>query len=232
VKVDKSINLADGFDVSFPILTSDDVVIVAAPVYGGRIPARVADAFRRLNGNNAIAIAMAVYGNRDYDDALLEITDILQDKGFRIAGVGAFIGQHSIFPKVAPSRPDLSDENDLIKFGRDCKAAIANGFDASKVPFIKGNRPYKKIGGVPFHPSAKESECSQCGTCVDACPNGAIPVDKPFSVDTEKCISCGRCIYVCPQHVRKHSGLAYSGMAMAFKAACSKRKEPEWVVAE
>jgi len=228
----KTINLVNGFDVQFPEVAADDVVIVAAPVYGGRIPAQVADALAGIKGFGAIAIAFVVYGNRDFDDALLEITDILHDNDFKIVGAGAFIGQHSIFTKVASSRPDLSDENQLIKFGIECKNTIRNGFDTTQVPYIKGNRPYKKFGGVPFHPKAKEADCQQCGNCVEVCPEGAIPADKPFTVDADKCISCGRCITVCSQGVRKYSGIGYSAMELTFSAAFSKRKEPQWVVAK
>ena len=69
-----------------PDLTEKDIVIIASPVYGGRLPIQVSDALQRLNGNNARAIAIVVYGNRDYDDALLELTDILSAKSF--SGLG------------------------------------------------------------------------------------------------------------------------------------------------
>lgn len=227
-----SINLADNFNVTFPDFTSTDIVVLAAPVYGGRLPGQVASAFERLKGNNAVAIAIAVYGNRDYEDALLELTDILHDKGFRIAGAGAFIGQHSIFPKVAKARPDLSDEQDLVRFGMECKAAIMKGFDANNIPFIKGNRPYKVSAGVSISPKAKEADCIKCGKCVAKCPVDAIPADTPFDTDTTKCISCGRCISVCAKGARRYSGFSYSLIGLIFKAAFSKRKEPQWVVAK
>ncbi len=227
-----SINLADDFNATFPDFTSNDIVVLAAPVYGGRLPGQVASAFERLKGNDAVAIAIAVYGNRDYEDALLELTDILHDKGFRIAGAGAFIGQHSIFPKVAKARPDLSDEQDLVRFGMECKASIMKGFDASNIPFIKGNRPYKVSAGVSISPKAKEADCIKCGKCVAKCPVDAIPADTPFDTDTTKCISCGRCISVCAKGARRYSGFSYSLIGLIFKAAFSKRKEPQWVVAK
>ena len=205
-----SINLADDFNVNFPDITAEDTVVVAAPVYGGRLLTQVASAFRRLKGNDAIAVAIVVYGNRDYDDALLELTDIMHDDGFRIVGVGAFIGQHSIFPKVANARPDFSDEQNLIKFGRECKTTIVKGFDADSIPFIKGNRPYKKAAGAPLYPKAKETDCIKCGMCVAKCPVGAISADTPFVTDITKCVSCGRCIYVCSKSARHYSGFSYS----------------------
>lgn len=225
-----AINLADGLNVELPDFSSDDIVIVAAPVYGGRLPERVAEVFSRLQGNNAIAIALTVYGNRDYDDALLEISDILKDKGFRIVGAGAFIGQHSIFPKVGTGRPDKQDEQELVNFGIACQKAIdENSFRNLN---IKGNRPYKKIAGVPVHPKGNPADCVKCGKCASSCPVNAINPDKPWETDNDKCLTCGRCIVVCPRNARRNSGIAYNIIAALFKAGFSKRKDPFWTTGD
>ena len=39
---------------------------------------------------------IAVYGNRDYDDTLLEMKDILTERGFTVIAGLAAIAQHSI----------------------------------------------------------------------------------------------------------------------------------------
>ena len=72
-----------------------------------------------IHGNNTPAVAVCVYGNRDYDDALLEIKDTLNGNGFRTFAAGAFIGRHCIFPKVAEGRPDASDLEKLPHSARD-----------------------------------------------------------------------------------------------------------------
>lgn len=224
------LNLADNLKTEFPEFMTDDVVVVGVPVYGGRIPAVVADALSHLKGNGAAAIALVVYGNRDYDDALLELTDILTDRNLHVVGAGAFIGQHSIFPKVGASRPDRSDEQCLIRFGKECMTAISERRCGSEVPYIKGRRPYKQSAGIVLAPEAKEPDCVKCGACARKCPVGAISVEAPWITDTAKCISCGRCITICSQKARKHSGLRYSIFGAIFKACFSKRKEPEWIV--
>ncbi len=231
-KPDYTINLADDPNPMFPEISDMDVAVIAVPVYGGRLPHHVATALTKLKGNNATAVAIVVYGNRDYDDALLELTDILHNNNFRIAGAGAFIGQHSIFPKVAKSRPDLADEQKLMQFGEECKEICSKGVGQESLPSVKGKRPYKIPKGVPLHPTSDENGCTKCGKCARNCPVDAIPVDKPFVTDTTLCISCGRCIMVCPNGSRRYSGATYSLAGLIFKAAFSKRKEPEWAISE
>ena len=223
-------NLADDLDAPFCDLDEGDVVVVAAPVYGGRIPAQAADSLKRLHGNGATAIAAVVFGNRDYDDALLELTDLLGDRNFRIAGAGAFIGQHSIFPKVGVARPDAEDEKQLLAFGEACRRTVDRHVGTYSSLQIKGKRPYKQYGGVPLYPSAKADDCVKCGQCVAVCPTGAISADRPYATDSKACISCGRCIGACSTGARRHGGAMYRIFGKIFELCCSKRKEPEWTV--
>ncbi len=223
-------NLADDIDMSFPDFSGEDVVLVASPVYGGRLPEQVSRALQRISGHDAKAIAIVVYGNRDYDDALLELTDLLRSASFRIIGQGAFIGRHSIFPKVGESRPDADDITQLHEFGKECRNAILSD-TLFGLPSPHGKRPYKKAAGVPLHPHAEINVCTRCATCASRCPVGAIPRDRPYSTDNKACISCGRCISVCPHGARRYSGIAYTIIGALFKAAFSKRKHPRWEVA-
>ena len=49
----------------------------------------------RLQAHNTPAVCVVVYGNRAYDDALLELKDILTERGCRPIAGAAFIGEHS-----------------------------------------------------------------------------------------------------------------------------------------
>ena len=123
-------------------------------------------------------MAIAVYGNRDYDDALLELSDILSKNGFQVLSAGAFIAQHSIFPKVGAHRPDTEDFHQMNVFADETKKII--GKDAAKLlPIhIRGNRPYKIPGSIPIYPSGTKS-CMECGKCATLCPTQAIPKTQP-----------------------------------------------------
>ena len=198
-----------------------DTALLISPVYAGRIPAMAADLFRQIDGRGMKAIVAVVYGNRDYDDALLELADIAAGDGFEVIAAGAFIGRHCIFPKVAAARPDVSDiaaATDFIKRARESgKLNISE---------IKGSRPYKKPGAVPLRPQTDKSECRACGVCARECPAGAIdPVT--LATDKEKCITCCRCIAVCGSHARKFKGIMYAAVGKVFCAQNSKRREPE-----
>lgn len=120
-------------------LIDGDTVLLISPVYAGRIPAMAADLFRQIDGHGMRAIVAVVYGNRDYDDALLELADIAVNDGFDVIAAGAFIAQHCIFPKVANGRPDASDLAVAADFMERAKES-----DKLDISTIKGTRPYKK----------------------------------------------------------------------------------------
>ena len=201
-------------------LIEGDTALLLAPVYAGRIPAMAADLLGQIDGRGMKAIVAVVYGNRDYDDALLELADIATKDGFEVVAAGAFIGQHCIFPEVANGRPDKSDMEIAADFIRRAKQSAGMNLSV-----IKGNRPYKKPGAVPLKPQSQK-DCIACGACARECPTGAIdPVT--LATDKEKCISCCRCIAVCSSHARKFKGPIYAAVGKIFRIQNSKRREPE-----
>lgn len=202
-------------------LVDGDTVLLIAPVYAGRIPEMAAKLFSQIDGHGMKAIVAVVYGNRDYDDSLLELADIAIADGFEVIGAGAFIAQHCIFPKVANGRPGNSDLAKAIDFIRRAKQSGKLDMDT-----VKGNRPYKKPGAVPLRPQTDEKECRSCGLCVRECPTGAIdPVT--LTTDNDKCITCCRCIAVCSTNARRFKGIMYSTVEKVFCAQNSRRREPE-----
>ncbi|MDE5930145.1 MAG: 4Fe-4S binding protein [Muribaculaceae bacterium] len=211
------------------IEAADDISVFVAPVYAGRVPALAAERFMAVNGHGQKAIAIAVYGNRDYDDALVELCDIISARGFKLIAAAAFIAQHCIFPKVATDRPDASDETKLARFASLVRERIGSG-TLLDLKTVKGNRPYKKPAGVPLHPQADKKKCNDCGTCAAQCPTGAIDASDPKKTDAKLCIACCRCINVCPQDARSFAGMLYKVAGWKFCKDNSRRLEPEWFV--
>ncbi len=209
-------------------MEKNELLIAGVPVYAGRIPANIAEAFNKFKGNETPAIIVCVYGNRDYDDALLELKDIVQGNGFKVIAAGAFIGQHSIFPEVGKGRPDGKDMDAMREFANQSIRLLKSTEDIASLPdiVVKGNKPYKTPGKIPLQPKGN-SKCNTCGICVKQCPVQAIPATTPRKTIKEKCISCARCIVVCPQDARHFGGLLYKIAGKKFVKAYSTRKEPE-----
>lgn len=206
---------------------SDDVIIVGMPVFGGRIPNICVEMLRGIHGNKTSAIAVVSYGNRDYEDALLELQELLEKKGFIVIGAGAFIARHSIFNKIASERPDNNDIIGIEKFSLDCVnkiEMIPNNY--SQKLNIKGNHPYKVYNVIPLIPTG-DSECNNCGLCVKICPVNAISSESPRETNEKRCISCTSCISVCPQKARYFSGEKYKISENIIEKKCLERKEME-----
>jgi len=204
---------------------ADDIVLLATPVYGGRVPALAAERLSRVKGCGQRAVVAVVYGNRDYDDALLELCDIAAGQGFAIVTAAAFVAEHCIFPSVATGRPDTDDKACISRFTDASKEALDTDRRLD-ISTIKGKRPYKTSAGASLHPKTKADDCKQCQACVKACPTGAIdPVT--IATDTERCITCCRCINVCKNGARQFGGIGYKTIKFAFEKMCAKRREPE-----
>ena len=167
---------------------------------------------------------MVSYGNRDYDDALIELYDVVTSQGFACIGGVAAIAEHSIMHQFASGRPDTDDMHQLKRFAKEIKEKI----DASILTEVqvKGNRPYKELKEVPFHPTASNL-CTMCGLCAKLCPVHAIPFDTPNQTKVEQCISCMRCIQVCPSKARHLDEQMLSAVSEKMKPLFAKRKENE-----
>lgn len=205
-------------------MTAGDTAVVAVPSFSGRVPAFAVEALKKINSNGASAVLVVVYGNRAFDDTLIELQDVLLDLGFKCKAAVAAVAEHSIMHCYGTGRPDASDIAELEEFSAKIKDAVA---DKSKTSVeVPGNRPYKQAGKGGLKPFATD-ECVLCGECSALCPVGAISADDPKSTDEEKCISCMRCISVCPQKARKVDDDLLAALTERLKDACSSRKENE-----
>lgn len=212
-------------DFSTIILDQDDVVVFAVPSFGGRVPAVAAERFSQIKGNHARCILLCVYGNRAYDDTLVEMKDLAAAGQFTVIAVVAAIAEHSIVRQYASGRPDEKDEEYLSHFAKLIWEKVERG-DKAAPERIPGNRPYREAGGGGMIPYPSE-ECTKCGVCAGECPVKAIDQESPAKVHTEACISCMRCVEVCPQKIRKLSPELIQMVSDKLKGACSVRKECE-----
>jgi flavodoxin len=134
---------------------TDELVIIGAPVYAGRLPADAVKRFKRFKAKSTPAVIVVVYGNREYEDALLELTNLSKDFGFIPVSGGAFIGEHSYSTEdlpIANGRPDETDIKKATKFGEAIMQKINEMKTLGDVSPLKvpGNFPYKE--GMPSGP--------------------------------------------------------------------------------
>lgn len=204
-----------------------DVVLVGMPVFAGRVPETCLKSLKQLQGKKTAAIICVVYGNRAYDDALLELKEIMEAQDFVVIGAAAFIAQHSMFPKVGVNRPDEADMLKIKNFANDCIDKLKLESCGQWVNLkIEGNNPYKAYSEIPVQPSGND-KCDGCGICVKICPVNAIDGQQPRETAKDKCISCTACIASCPQKARNFHSHIYGGVCEMFEKNCAQRKEPE-----
>ena len=216
VKIDLSDAKTDFTQCS---LDQEDQVLIAMPSFGGRAPAVAIERLKKITGNGAKCTLVCVYGNRAYEDTLVEMEDAAKESGFQVVAAVAAVAEHSIMHQYAAGRPDASDKKQLEQFAEriagKTKAAVS----------IPGNRPYKKAGGAGLVPKAGK-RCTKCGLCAERCPVQAID-PASFRANAKKCIGCMRCVKQCPEKARTVNGAMVSIAAMVIKKACSVRKENE-----
>jgi len=208
-----------------PENAATDVVILAAPVFGGRIPSLVADKVRKLNGVGKKAITLVIYGNRAFEDALLELNDAAASVGFQIVASGACIAQHSMAPEVAKGRPDEQDEADIRSFAKMVMAKLESNPDSPVT--VPGNHPYRDSMSIPAMPISLPS-CKLCGKCSAVCPAGAISLEKDSVVTNSNCILCMACVSACPEQARILPPPLQDKMNQMLGALKSVRRENEY----
>lgn len=214
-----------GADFSEEKFTEEDVVVFAVPSFGGRVPTVAAERFSQIKGNGAACVLLCVYGNRAYDDTLVEMEDLAKECGFQVIAAVAAVAEHSIAHQYAAGRPDEMDTEKLHVFGEQILQKIQRG-ERSLKERIPGNHPYREAGGGGMIPWPSDS-CVKCGICAAKCPVHAIDPGDPAAIQEEKCISCMGCTAVCPHGARVLHPNALAVVSEKLKEVCSVRKECE-----
>ncbi len=214
----------------------EDLVIVGIPAYAGRVPNVLLKYLNSLKGNGAQAVAVVLYGNRDFEDALIELTDILTENGFRVVAAGAFIGEHAFSEVLAKGRPDESDMIKVEDFAGAVYGKISKKIDFTEL-LISGQKPYRNYyqpkdrygNSFDFRlitPQTNKAVCIDCKHCSEICPMGSISSSDP-SVMKGICIKCCACIKDCPVGAKYFDDENYLKHQHELEEIYAKRLEPE-----
>lgn len=207
----------------------DALTVIAVPVYGGRVAETAMKRLEKIKGKQVPAILIVVYGNRDYEDALIELREYACEAGFIPVAAAAFIGEHSYSRAdmpIAAGRPDSGDRDKAVALGQAVANKLENCRNLAEYPLlaVKGNIPYKMKGAkTPATPLTRDERCTQCGLCIDWCPTQAIELRDTIVSDPQRCIKCCACVKACPEQARLFD-TPYT--EMLFKNF-SARREPE-----
>lgn len=208
--------------------TAQDAVVVGIPVFGGRVPAPALERISHLQGGGAAAVAVAVYGKRACEDALLELKTALEAQGFAVVAAGVFVAQHSIATSIAAGRPNAQDLQTAAQLGRqtvDKLSAVQSGAQCT-LATVPGNYPYGEYHIIPV-PILASRRCNACGVCAAACPVQAISANTPRRTDGTRCIGCMHCLSVCPQHARSIPPLMKLAITHKLNKLCKGEKQAE-----
>jgi len=218
-----------------PLRTSgNELLVIAVPVYMGRVPALLNEWLNQIQAQNTLTVCVVVYGNRLYDNALLELKDILIKRGCVPIAGAAYIGEHAFSSSETPTaegRPDANDLTHAELFGRRINEKLLSIVSVNSISDINvpGSYPYGGITdlwSVDF--IAINNECIQCGICAKGCPVGAIDSGKSNLIDKEKCITCCACIKNCPQNARTMKPGPVKDAAIRLNKLYKERKEPAY----
>ena len=217
--------------------SAEELVVLGVPVYAGRVPNLILPYVQgSIKAEGALAVPVVLYGNRNFDDGLMELRNVMRDNGFLPIAAGAFVGEHSFSTTLGAGRPDADDMALCAKLAELAVERVNAG--VTELVAVEGCdpiRPYytpRDRNGTPINilkvkPKTDPDKCINCGLCARICTMGSIDPADVSSV-TGICIKCCACVKKCPSQARYYDDPGYIYHKEELEELYERRAEPEW----
>ena len=213
--------------------------MLGTSVYAGRVPNKLLPAVQNcFKADGALAVPVVTFGNRNFDNGLIELRNELENNGFHTVAGAGIACRHVFSEKLAPGRPDEADWAAIEKFAVSAAEKVMNLTEIPAPVSVKGDDPvgpyYTPLGtdGKPAvflkaKPLTKAELCDSCGICVKACPMGSIDAADP-SLVSGICIKCQACVKKCPTGAKYFDDPAFLSHVAMLEQNYTRRAEPEF----
>lgn len=124
-------------------IPENTLTVITVPVYGGKVAPPALERMKDVHASGAPAVLVAVYGNRAYEKALVELDAFASDRGFKVIAGATFVGEHSYSTQqnpIAAGRPDADDLQFAETFGAKIRTKIEAAADMDKLYAVDVNR--------------------------------------------------------------------------------------------
>lgn len=232
------------------VILASTLAIIVVPVYGGHVAPLAMERLESIRGINTPAVLVVVYGNRAYENALVELDGFAMLHGFKVIAGATFIGEHSYsrekYP-IAAGRPNEDDLRVACDFGQKILTKITDAtaletlypVDVARIrrprqPLFPLFRFLRKVIALrrsqvplPRTPWVEDADlCSHCGGCVKECPAQAVTKGDELHTNADKCIKCSACVKSCPMKARVYD----TPFAVLLSQCFKKQKEPQVII--
>lgn len=216
---------------------AEDLVVFGTPTYAGRVPNVLLKYLSTVTADGALAIPVAMFGNRDFDDSLIEARDLLEAGGFHTIAAAAFVGEHAFSQVLGAGRPDTADlslaEHFALRIAQkleECPdpAALSpvqvRGESPVRPYYLPRDRQGAPINILKVKPKTSDA-CTKCGLCAEICPMGSISREDP-SEYVGICIKCGACQKKCPEGAKYYDDEGYLYHKTELELGYERRARP------